>query len=159
MRKVHRRSALHSVTVQLSRIQKGRCTALEARMCEISNELAHWQKACRDAYNALDEHKSEHGRLRQKLYIASAERHSQKPDDRKVWSVPVICDPKKIRWPNREDTRALAPAASSAWRPIRSFFEARSHKTKFTNPTRDRGQSYKDVGWLRAAVRHYCVIA
>ena len=84
MRKVHTRSALHSVTVQLSRIQKGRCTALEARMCEISNELAHWQKACRDAYNALDEHKSEHGRLRQKLYIASAERHSQKPDDRKV---------------------------------------------------------------------------
>jgi hypothetical protein len=64
--------------------EKGRCAVLEARMCEISNELTHWQKTCQDAYNALDEHRAEHGRLRQELDIVAAGRHSREPHDRKV---------------------------------------------------------------------------
>jgi hypothetical protein len=76
--------------------EKGRCAALEARICEISNELTHWQKTCQDAYNALDEHRAEHGRLRQELETVAAGRHSREPHDRKVRSIPVICDPKGI---------------------------------------------------------------
>lgn len=68
--------------------EKDRCAELEARICQISDELSHWQKTCQDAYKALDEHRQEHGRLCQELHTAAAERGNVQAQNRKV-----CCDP------------------------------------------------------------------
>lgn len=73
--------------------EKDRCAELEARICQVSNELSHWQKTCQDAYNALDEHRIEHERLRQELHTAAAERGIPQTQNRKVCRVRIFFSP------------------------------------------------------------------
>ncbi len=69
--------------------EKGRYAELEARMYKISDELAHWQKTCQDVYAALDEHRVEHGKLRQEMDTAAAGHPGHELHERKVRTDPT----------------------------------------------------------------------